>query len=76
MSRRKSAFPFTTQRAGPCARLASAQLTRPTPGDITMLYWDGRDNAATPFLPGAYTAALETVISGNRQKATVDLTVQ
>ena len=57
-------------------RLASAQLTRPTPGDITMLYWDGRDNAGNPVPSGAYTAALETVISGNRQKATVDLTVQ
>ena len=60
----------------PVRRLASAQLTRPTPGDITMLYWDGRDNAGNPVPSGAYTAALETVISGNRQKATVDLTVQ
>ena len=57
-------------------RLVSAQLTRPTPGDITMLYWDGRDDAGNPVPSGAYTAALETVISGNRQKATVDLTVQ
>ena len=60
----------------PVRRLASAQLTRPTPGDITMLYWDGRDNAGNLVPSGAYTAALETVISGNRQKATVDLTVQ
>ena len=60
----------------PVRRLASAQLTRPTPGDITMLYWDGRDDAGNPVPSGAYTAALETVISGNRQKATVDLTVQ
>ena len=60
----------------PVRRLASAQLTRPTPGDITMLYWDGRDNAGNPVPSGAYTAALETIISGNRQKATVDLTVQ
>ena len=60
----------------PVRRLASAQLTRLTPGDITMLYWDGRDDAGNPVPSGAYTAALETVISGNRQKATVDLTVQ
>ena len=60
----------------PTVTLSSAQLTRPTPGDITMLYWDGRDNAGNPVPSGAYTAALETVISGNRQKATVDLTVQ
>ena len=63
MSRRKSAFPFTTQRAGPYAVWPA-------------LYWDGRDNAGNPVPSGAYTAALETVISGNRQKATVDLTVQ
>lgn len=68
---------FHLRRRGPAVRrLASAQLTRPTPGDITMLYWDGRDNAGNPVPSGAYTAALETVISGNRQKATVDLTVQ
>ena len=60
----------------PVRRLASAQLTRPTPGDITMLYWDGRDDAGNPVPSGTYTAALETVISGNRQKAPVDLTVQ
>lgn len=32
----------------PVRRLASTQLTRPTPGDITMLYWDGRDDAGNP----------------------------
>ena len=57
-------------------RLASAQLTRPAPGGITLLYWDGRDDAGNRVSAGAYTAALETVIGGNRQKATVDLTVQ
>ena len=57
-------------------RLASAQLTRPAPGGITLLYWDGRDDAGNRVSVGAYTAALETVIGGNRQKATVDLTVQ
>ena len=57
-------------------RLASAQLTRPAPGDVTLLYWDGRDDAGNRVSVGAYTAALETVIGGNRQKATVDLTVQ
>ena len=60
----------------PVRRLDSAQLTRPAPGDITLLYWDGRDDAGNRVPAGAYTAALETVISGNRQKATVDLTVQ
>ena len=57
-------------------RLAASQLTRPTPGDITMLYWDGRDDAGNLVPAGAYTAALETVIGGSRQKATVELTVQ
>ncbi len=57
-------------------RLAASQLTRPTPGDITMLYWDGRDDVGNLVPAGAYTAALETVIGGSRQKATVELTVQ
>lgn len=59
----------------PVRRLANAQLTRPAPGDITRLYWDGRSDAGKRVPGGAYTAALETVIDGLRQKATVDITV-
>ena len=57
-------------------RLASAQLTRPAPGDVTRLYWDGRNDAGERVPAGAYAAALETVIGGERQKATVDITVR
>ncbi|MFR2019936.1 MAG: FlgD immunoglobulin-like domain containing protein [Christensenellales bacterium] len=49
-------------------RLASAQLTRPAPGDVTRLYWDGRNDAGERVPAGAYAAALETVIGGDRQK--------
>ena len=57
-------------------RLASTQLTRPAPGNVTRLYWDGRNDAGERVPAGVYTAALETLISGERQKATVDLTVR
>lgn len=57
-------------------RLTSAQMTRPTPGDITAIYWDGRD-ADGSFVPaGYYTIAAETRIGGTRRKATADVVVE
>ncbi|MFR0860192.1 MAG: hypothetical protein ACLSIR_11110 [Christensenellales bacterium] len=72
MSRRKSAFPFTTQ-SEPCAVWPLSYFRRPAISPCS-IGTDATTQAAVPS--GAYTAALETVISGNRQKATVDLTVQ
>ena len=56
-------------------RLASSQMTRPTPGNITRLYWDGRGDDGAYVPAGRYTLALETLINGERQKATADVAV-
>ena len=56
-------------------RLASSQMTRPTPGNITRLYWDGRGDDGAYVPAGRYTLALETLMNGERQKATTEITV-
>lgn len=56
-------------------RLASSQLTRPTPGGVAHLYWDGRDAQGVPVEPGTYTVTAEARIGGVRQKAAADVTV-
>ena len=56
-------------------RLASSQMTRPTPGNITRLYWDGRGDDGAYVPAGRYTLALETLMNGERQKATAEITV-
>lgn len=56
-------------------RLASSQLTRPTPGGITRLYWDGRDAQGVQVAEGPYTLAVETLVGSVRHKATTGVTV-
>ena len=56
-------------------RLASSQLTRPTPGGITRLYWDGRDAQGVQVAEGPYTLAAETLVGSVRHKATTGVTV-
>ena len=56
-------------------RLASSQMTRPTPENITRLYWDGRGDDGAYVPAGRYTLALETLMNGERQKATAEITV-
>lgn len=56
-------------------RLASSRMTRPSPGSVTHLYWDGRDAAGSPVPDGPYTITCETRIGGSRQKTSADVTV-
>lgn len=56
-------------------RLASSQLTRPTPGNVAHLYWDGRDAEGNPVTQGQYTIAAEAWVGFSRQKATAGVTV-
>ena len=56
-------------------RLCRGDMTRPAPGGLTRLYWDGRaDNGA--FAPaGRYEITAEAVIGGRRVKAAAGLTI-
>lgn len=56
-------------------RLATSQLTRPTPSNVTHLYWDGRDAHGEPVKDGQYTIAAEARIAAKRSKATAEVTV-
>ncbi|HIV21554.1 MAG TPA: CHAT domain-containing protein [Candidatus Scatomorpha stercorigallinarum] len=56
-------------------RIASSQLTRPAPGGITHLYWDGRDASGAAVAPGHYTVAVEAVVGSSRRKASADITI-
>lgn len=56
-------------------RLASSLLTRPAPGGVTHLYWDGRDAQGNPAPEGAYTIAAEARVGGVRQKAAADVCI-
>lgn len=56
-------------------RLASGLMTRPAPGGVTRIYWDGRDASGKPVVNGTYVIACETRISGIRQKATASVSV-
>lgn len=56
-------------------RLASSQLTRPSLGGLTQLYWDGRDAQGRPVPEGDYTVAAETLVGSARQKAVTDVSV-
>ena len=56
-------------------RLAQSQLTRPSKDGTTRLYWDGR-NAQGDVLPsGDYVIAAETIVCGERLKATADVRI-
>ena len=50
-------------------RLCRSQLTRPAPGDLTQIYWDGRDAGGTPLPDGVYTIQADAYICGARQRA-------
>lgn len=56
-------------------RLASSRMTRPSPGSVTHLYWDGRDAKGEPVPAGQYVISCETRINGRREKATACVTV-
>lgn len=56
-------------------RICRSQMTRPAPGDITHVYWDGRDQSGAIAEPGLYTIAAEAYISGRRVKTTADFTI-
>ena len=57
-------------------RLVSSQLTRPTHGNVTHLYWDGRSDDGQPVSAGRYTITAEARVDGVRQKAAQDVTVK
>ena len=54
-------------------RICQSRLTRPAPGDITPVYWDGRDQHGARVPEGAYTVTAEASISGRRCRATADV---
>lgn len=56
-------------------RLLSSQLTRPSAGGVTHLYWDGRGADGEPVPPGEYTIAAETRVGAARLKATAQAVV-
>lgn len=57
-------------------RLASGQMTRPSAGSVTHLYWDGLDAKGVPAAPGRYAVTAEAYVGGRRQKAAVDILIQ
>ncbi|MBR4039145.1 MAG: CHAT domain-containing protein [Clostridia bacterium] len=56
-------------------RLTASQLTRPSPDNVTHLYWDGRDMQGKPVSSGQYTITAEARIGAKRHKATAEITV-
>lgn len=56
-------------------RICQSQMTRPSPGDITSVYWDGRDSAGKHVPEGRYTVTAEANIGGTRMKETADITI-
>ena len=56
-------------------RLAASQLTRPSPDNVTHLYWDGRSADGEPVSSGLYTIAAEARIGAKRSKATAEIAV-
>ncbi len=56
-------------------RLASSQLTRPSPEQVMHLYWDGCDEDGKPVPCGEYTVTAETRVGNQRQKAAANITV-
>ena len=57
-------------------RLASSQLTRPAAGDLTRLYWDGRDASGAVVPDGDYTIAAETASGSGRIKTACSVSVR
>lgn len=56
-------------------RLAASQITRPAPGGVTRIYWNGRDENGAPVPSGTYVIACETRIGSARKKAAVSVAV-
>lgn len=56
-------------------RLASSQLTQPSSGNTSHLYWDGRDDSGAVISEGRYTIACEALIGGMRRKDTASFIV-
>ena len=56
-------------------RICQSQLTRPSPEDVTYLYWDGRDQNGSRVPAGRYTFTAEANLCGKRAKATADVTI-
>lgn len=56
-------------------RICQSQLTRPSPGNVSHVYWDGRDASGLPVPAGSYTIAAEAYISGRRVKLTAETAI-
>ncbi len=56
-------------------RLASSQLSRPTPDNLSHLYWDGRDAQGSAVSSGTYTIAAEARVASRRLKAAAQVYV-
>lgn len=54
-------------------RLAASRMTRPAPGSITRIYWDGRNDHGEPVASGQYVIACETRIGSARRKAAANV---
>ena len=63
------------QKGDPVRRIAAGRMTRPAPGSITRLYWDGRNDQGKPVSAGSYVITCETRIGGVRKKAAASIQI-
>ena len=57
-------------------RLCASRLTRPTPDQITRIFWDGRDADGHMAPQGRYTIAAEAILGGARVKAASNVVIR
>lgn len=57
-------------------RLCASRLTRPTPDQITRIFWDGRDADGHIVPQGRYTIAAEAILGGARVKAASNVVIR
>ena len=56
-------------------RLSQSQLTRPAPGNVFSVYWDGCDEDGYAVQSGTYTITAEAILCGKRLKAAANVRV-
>ena len=56
-------------------RICQSHMTRPSPDNMSCLYWDGRNQSGTLVSPGLYTITAEAYIGTQRVKVTSDVTL-
>lgn len=56
-------------------RLSQSQLTRPAPGNVFSVYWDGCDEDGYAVQSGTYTITAEAILGGKRLKAAANVRV-